>query len=107
MEVCSIEELLPGKTKVVYLEGKQVGVFNIDGKIYAINNRCTHARGPLTKGDMNFEVCTVVCPWDYGKCDIWTGEALDGLVKKPVETFEVEIKGNKIYVGTKIKAQVR
>ncbi len=107
MEVCSIEELLPGKTKVVYLEGKQVGVFNIDGKIYAINNRCTHARGPLTEGDINFEDCTVVCPWHYGKFDICTGEALDGLVKKPVETFEVEIKDNKIHVGTKIKAQVK
>lgn len=105
MDVCPLDDLAPGETKVVYLEGKQVGVFNINGNLYAINNRCTHARGPLTEGEINTDDCSVVCPWHYGKFDIRTGQAIDGLVNKPVETYQVEVRDGVIWVGTKIVAQ--
>ena len=101
-EVCPVEDLPHGGTQVVYLEGKMVGVFNINDEILAINNRCTHARGPLTEGDINFEECSVVCPWHYGKFDIKSGQPIDGVVRKPVETYQVEIRDGVVYVGTKI-----
>lgn len=105
MDVCPLDDLAPNETKVVYLEGKQVGVFNINGNLYAINNRCTHARGPLTEGEINTEDCSVVCPWHYGKFDIRTGQAIEGLVNKPVETYQVEIRDGVIWVGTKVLVQ--
>mgnify|MGYP000377078159 CR=1 FL=1 len=105
MDVCPLDDLAPGETKVVYLEGKQVGIFNINGNLYAINNRCTHARGPLTEGEINTEECSVVCPWHYGKFDIASGQPVDGLVNKPVETYQVEIRDGVIWVGTKVVAQ--
>jgi chlorite dismutase len=101
-EVCPIDDLAPGETQVVYVEGKMVGLFNIDGQLYAINNRCTHARGPLTEGEVNTEECSVVCPWHYGKFDIRTGLPVDGVVRKPVETYQVEIRDGMVHVGTKI-----
>ncbi len=104
-DVCPLDDLAPGETKVVYLEGKQVGIFNINGELYAINNRCTHARGPLTEGEINAEECSVVCPWHYGKFDIRSGQAVDGLVNKPVETYQVDIRDGVIWVGTKVVAK--
>jgi chlorite dismutase/nitrite reductase/ring-hydroxylating ferredoxin subunit len=101
-EVCPVDDLAPGETQVIYLEGKMVGLFNINGELYAINNRCTHARGPLTDGTVNDEECSVVCPWHYGKFDIKTGQAIDGVVRKPVETYQVEVRDGVVYVGTKI-----
>jgi len=101
-EVCPIDDLAPGETQVVYLEGKMVGLFNINGEILAINNRCTHARGPLTEGTINAEECSVVCPWHYGKFDIRTGQPVDGIVRKPAETYQVEVRDGVIYVGTKL-----
>jgi chlorite dismutase/nitrite reductase/ring-hydroxylating ferredoxin subunit len=105
MDVCPLDDLAPGETKVVYLEGKQIGLFNINGNLYAINNRCTHARGPLTEGEIDSEECSVVCPWHYGKFDIQTGQPIDGLVNKPVETYQVEVRDGVIWVGTKIITQ--
>lgn len=102
MEVCPLDELGPGETKTVYLEGKMVGLFNINGELFAINNRCTHARGPLSEGDVNVDECSVVCPWHYGKFDLRSGEAIDGLVNKPVETYQVEVRDGMVHVGTKI-----
>ncbi|MEL7435589.1 MAG: chlorite dismutase family protein, partial [Chloroflexota bacterium] len=105
MDVCPLDDLAPGETKVVYLEGKQVGIFNINGNIHAINNRCSHARGPLTEGEVDAETCSVVCPWHYGKFDIATGQPVDGIVNKPVETYDVEIRDGVIWVGTKMVAR--
>lgn len=105
LDVCPLDDLAPGETRVVYLEGKQVGLFNINGNLYAINNRCTHARGPLTEGEINAEDCSVVCPWHYGKFDIQTGQAIEGVVNKPVETYQVEVRDGVIWIGAKIVAK--
>lgn len=102
VEVCSLNDLAPGEIKTVFLEGKMVGLFNIKGELFAINNRCTHARGPLSEGLIDPDECSVVCPWHYGKFDLPSGKAIDGLVRKPVDTYQVEIRDDKIYVGTKI-----
>ncbi len=101
VEVCALDELPHGKTKTVYLEGKMVGLFNIEGTIYAINNRCTHARGPLTEGTIDPHECSVVCPWHYGKFDLRTGAAIDGVVRTPVESYQVDIRDGMVYVGTR------
>lgn len=99
VEVCPAGELAPGATRTVFVEGKMVGLFNVGGTILAINNRCSHARGPLTEGTVNAEECSVVCPWHYGKFDLRTGAALDGVVRRPVETYQVEIRSGIIFVG--------
>jgi chlorite dismutase len=104
VEAYPLDELAPGETKTVFLEGKMVGLFNVGGTIYALNNRCTHARGPLTEGVVNAEECSVVCPWHYGKFDLKTGTAIDGVVRKPVETYQVEIRDGMVYVGTRVFA---
>jgi len=100
-EVCPLDELAPGERKTVFLEGKMVGVYNVNGEIYALNNRCTHARGPLSEGTVNAAECSVVCPWHYGKFDLRTGTAMDGVVRRPVETYCVEIRDGVICVGTR------
>lgn len=81
-----------------------VGLFNVGGTIHALNNRCTHARGPLTEGTVNADECSVVCPWHYGKFDLRTGTALEGVVRKSLETYQVEIRNGVIYVGARVLA---
>lgn len=99
MDVCPVEEFEPGSTRIVYLDGKQVGLFNIDGELYALNNRCPHARGPLSEGTIDTEACTVVCPWHYAKFDIKTGAVVDGIASQGVQRYEVEVRDGIIYVG--------
>jgi 3-phenylpropionate/trans-cinnamate dioxygenase ferredoxin component len=41
----------------------------------------------------------VVCPWHYGKFDLRTGQALDGVVRRPVETYRVEVRDGVVFVG--------
>lgn len=102
MDVCPIDDLAPGESTTVYLEGKMVAIFNLNGEYLAINNRCSHARGPLSEGEVNVEECSVVCPWHYGKFDLKTGQPIDGIVNKPVGTYDVEIRDGVIWIGTTV-----
>ena len=105
MEVCPLDDFGPGETKIVYLAGTQVGLFNVDGNLYALENRCSHARGPLSDGTVTQEhdgSCAVTCPWHYAKFDLETGQVIDGVANKPVASFQVEVRDGMIHVGTKL-----
>lgn len=70
-----------------------VGV--VDGRPYAIDNACPHARAPLAGGDL----CgtAVTCPVHGWQWDIVTGESL-----RPgdpaVQTYEVRVYGAVAFV---------
>jgi NAD(P)H-dependent nitrite reductase small subunit len=102
-EVCPLDELALGASRLVYLGGQQVAVFNIEGRLYAISNRCSHARGPLSEGEVEVteDRCTVTCPWHHGQFDLSTGEAVDGVASAPVSTYQVEVRDGVIHVGTR------
>jgi len=100
-EVCRVEDFGEGERKVVYLNGQQIAIFNVDGQFYAISNRCSHARGPLSEGTVEAESCTVTCPWHYGRFDLKTGKVVDGVASAPVKAYAVEIRENVIYAGIK------
>lgn len=99
-----LDDLPPGSTATVYLDGQQVALFNVDGDLYAIGNRCSHARGPLAEGEVAVEeggLCTVTCPWHYAKYDLASGQVVDGVASAPVHRFEVEVRDGIIWVGHK------
>ena len=103
VDVCPAAEFEPGSTRVVYLDGKQVALFNVDGRFYALSNRCTHARGPLSEGEIeqDGDGCTVTCPWHYAKFDLSSGQVVDGIASANVEAYQVEVRDGVIWVGTK------
>lgn len=98
--VCPAAELAEGATKVVYLAGQPVSVFNVSGQFYAVNNRCSHARGPLSEGAVDPAECSVTCPWHYAKFDLKTGKVIDGIASAPVVAYQVEVRDGTIHVGT-------
>ena len=106
VEVGPLDDIAPGETRVVYLGGKQVALFNVDGELYALDNRCSHARGPLAEGEVECDEggCTVLCPWHYTKFDLASGDVTDGVASAPVNTYLVEVRDGVVFVGTKPEA---
>ncbi len=100
-EVCPLEDFGDGERKVVYLNGQQVALFNVENHLYALSNRCSHARGPLSEGSVEAESCTVTCPWHFAQYELKTGHVVDGVASSPVPTYLVEVRDGVIYVGTK------
>jgi 3-phenylpropionate/trans-cinnamate dioxygenase ferredoxin subunit len=91
VDVCPVDELPPGRAKIVRAGPAAACVYNLGGELYAVEDRCSHDDGPLCEGDWDPETGVVICPRHGANFDIRTGEALTLPAFEPVETYPVEV----------------
>lgn len=91
IEVCPIEEFETGTVRIVASGDVKIGVFNADGELYAIEDRCSHDDGPLAEGDFDAAARVVVCPRHGAEFDVRTGAPRTLPAYLPVATFPVSI----------------
>jgi len=92
IDVCPIEELPPGTRKIVHVGQVAVGVFNLNGKLCALEDRCSHDDGPLAEGEFDAAEGVVICPRHGSKFEICSGRPLSLPAYIPVETFPVTVE---------------
>lgn len=86
--------LAPGQKVVVSVQGREIGIFNVAGRLHAVRNVCPDQSGPLCHGDIfgriDAEVTpdrrlrevllkdrpVIACPWHAWEYDLETGECL-------------------------------
>jgi 3-phenylpropionate/trans-cinnamate dioxygenase ferredoxin component len=99
LEVCRLEELPPGSTRIVEVRPfLSIGVYNCEGALYALEDRCSHDDGPLCEGEWEPETCQVVCPRHGARFDIRTGAALLLPAYMPVDTYPVRVNDDGVVV---------
>ena len=86
-----MEELPPGQVKVVHGDTVSVGVYNLEGSYFALEDRCSHDDGPLCEGDFDCDEGVAICPRHGANIDIRTGRALTLPAVEPVQTFPVRV----------------
>ena len=91
LDVCPVDELPPGSVKIVIAGDIAVGVYNLDGELHAIEDRCSHDDGPLAEGEFDPEAGVAICPRHGSQFDIRTGRALTLPAYLPVDTFPVRV----------------
>ncbi len=96
-EAARVEEIPPGKAKVVQLQGKKIAIFNVDGQFYAIDDTCTHEDASLAEGELDGTV--VECPKHGARFDLKTGKNLSLPAVFPVNAYQIKIENNTIYLG--------
>jgi nitrite reductase/ring-hydroxylating ferredoxin subunit len=104
--VATVDEIQPGQRKIVEIEGKSIGIFNISGQFHAIRNRCPHAGAPLCEGVLSGFVHSdspgeytytrkgeiIRCPWHQWEFDVKTGQSWFDPVKTRVRSYETQVK---------------
>ena len=91
LDVGPVEELPPGSVKIVVAGSIAVGVYNLDGEFYAIEDRCSHDDGPLAEGEFDPATCTVECPRHGSLFDLSTGRPKTLPAFAPVQTFTAAV----------------
>jgi 3-phenylpropionate/trans-cinnamate dioxygenase ferredoxin subunit len=94
--VCPLAELRPGTMRLVEHDGIKIGIFNCDGTLYAIEDRCSHDDGPLAEGEFSPETCTVECPRHGSLFDLTTGRPKTLPAYAPVRTFAASVADDTI-----------
>lgn len=101
------DDLPPGDRLIVEIERRSIGVFNANGKFYALRNQCPHQGAPLAEGplsgtclpsapgrfDYGREGEILRCPWHGWEFDVTDGRSIHNPNRCRVKTYEVEEAG--------------
>ncbi len=98
LEVCPLAELHAGSMRLVRDGTLGIGIYNLGGELYALEDRCSHDDGPLCEGEFDAEAGVAVCPRHGARFDVRTGRPLTLPAISPVETFRVRIEEGQVLV---------
>jgi 3-phenylpropionate/trans-cinnamate dioxygenase ferredoxin subunit len=94
--VAKADDLPPGESRVVDVDGTRIAVFNLNGEYFAIEDVCTHDGGLLTGGVLDGD--QIICPRHGARFCIKTGAALTAPAYEPTATFPVRIEAGQVQV---------
>lgn len=97
MPVARVDELAPGTVKAVRAGGRSILLCHSDGRVFAVENLCSHVGQPLECGRMRNG--WIACPTHGSRFDLETGEPLNPPATEPIVTFAVRIDGDTIAVA--------
>ena len=69
---------------------------NVDGDIYALEDRCSHQDYPLSAGELEGD--ELECTFHGARFDVCSGRALQLPAIAPVRSFPVEVRDDDIFV---------
>ena len=90
-----VGDFIPGRGRMVIVDGRHVALFRLDDGFFAIDNLCLHQAGPLCEGEIDRGVVT--CPWHGWSYEIRSGT----LVQDPrvgVSKHNTRIVGDDVQV---------
>jgi nitrite reductase (NADH) small subunit len=113
--VASLEEVPPGSVRIVSVDDRSIGIFNVGGELYALANRCPHAGSPVCRGSVGGmseadrpgvevhwgrEGEILRCPWHGWEFDIASGRTVTEPVKR-IPTYPVFVEDGRIVLELK------
>jgi nitrite reductase/ring-hydroxylating ferredoxin subunit len=108
--IAAIGEIAPGQRKIVNIDGRSIGVFNVHGSFIAVLNLCPHESAPVALGRLTGTTLPshpgefrwgregeiLACPWHGWEFDLTTGQCLTD--RRKLHRFPVSIEDDTIYL---------
>jgi nitrite reductase/ring-hydroxylating ferredoxin subunit len=87
-------------------EGKGKALLSkVNGEFFATSHLCPHYKAPMVKGVLSKDG-RVMCPW-HGACfRVQTGDIEDGPSVDGLQSYEVKVKGGRVYVKAREEGKV-
>jgi nitrite reductase/ring-hydroxylating ferredoxin subunit len=117
--VATIDDIPPGKRKLVKVKGREIGIFNVDGEYFAVGNRCPHEGASLCKGRLvglvessepgSYQFSRrgelLRCPWHGWEFDLRTGKSWCEPDRTKVRSFELKVESGGALVEGELQAE--
>jgi 3-phenylpropionate/trans-cinnamate dioxygenase ferredoxin component len=98
--VCGLSDVPEDGALRLELDEVDVAVVRFEGRVYALQDLCSHAEVPLSEGDVESVdgAPTIEC-WLHGSCfDLRTGEPTNLPATEPVDVYPVRVEGEDVLV---------
>ena len=86
-----------GSVVAFEVEGKRVAVANVDGRLFAFDDACTHRGCSLADGSL--KGAAVTCPCHGSVFELTDGSVMNGPATKPLLTYDVEVVAGDISIS--------
>ena len=90
-------ELREGTMKRFDVGGRRILLANVAGRLYAVDDTCTHEKASLSTGALKGEL--VKCPLHNSRFNVRTGEALEEPAEENLRTYPIREEGGRVLVG--------
>ena len=94
--VAAVSEVPKGGLRAVSTDIGAVVLANVDGDIYALEDRCSHQDYPLSAGELEGD--ELECPFHGARFDVCSGRALQLPAITPVRSFQVDVRDGDIHI---------
>ena len=94
--LCKVADIREGAGTMFDLGDRWIGVFKVDGKLFAIDDICSHQEAFLHEGML--EGHAIECDAHGARFDIRSGKVEQGPAVLPVDTYGVRIVGDEFEV---------
>lgn len=100
-EIARITDIPKGTMKQIDIETNEILLVNVEGKIYAISNRCGHMDAPLSEGILEGKI--IECALHSAQFDVTNGKNVRpsdmGEPTFDLKTYEVKVETDTIMVN--------
>lgn len=86
IDVAKATEIPPGKMKHVEVNNREIVISNVNGKYYAMSDRCGHMNALLSMGNLSENIVT--CPFHGAKFDVTNGKKVEEPILTPSQEME-------------------
>ena len=86
VKVAKLSDIKIGAMKNIEYNNRDILLANVDGVIYAMDDRCGHMNALLSMGKLQGK--KVTCPFHYGEFDVTTGKKINGPVKESFKDMD-------------------
>jgi nitrite reductase/ring-hydroxylating ferredoxin subunit len=117
--VATVDEIPPGQRRLVNVNGRDIGIFNLGGEYFAVSNRCPHEGASLCKGRVVGLVEASVpgayrysrrgefirCPWHGWEFDLRTGKSWCEPDRTKLRSYELKVESGGALVEGALQAE--
>ncbi len=117
--VATVDEIPPGQRRLVNVDGRDIGIFNVNGEYFAVSNRCPHEGASLCKGRVVGLVeakepgdyrCSrrgelIRCPWHGWEFDLRTGKSWCEPDRTRVRRYDLKVESGGALVEGELRAE--
>jgi nitrite reductase/ring-hydroxylating ferredoxin subunit len=96
VKIAEAKDVLKNQMQVFNAKGQEILVINVEGKLFAIENRCPHMGYPLFFGSLKGDVLT--CGFHSAKFNVRTGKSVGPVTSERLKTFPVKIQNSSIFI---------
>jgi 3-phenylpropionate/trans-cinnamate dioxygenase ferredoxin subunit len=97
-KLASLSALAEGTPTRIEVDGQALAVIRVGDRVYAMDDRCSHADYSVSEGDFYEKELELECPQHGSAFSLLTGEPSTFPATKPVRVYPTRVDGDDVWV---------